>query len=145
MWPSGKRPFGNKESRTNSGSVSSSSRDKTNRVPLILTLAAHRAHDYRDRVNVPQVHGDGLVGANISEGADGRAALLHLGDDARSSSGGSHHICERAKGSVILFRVCGRRFGVVVLGARAALWLGILGQRALCLCEGVLVGSDRVG
>lgn len=34
MWPSGNNPLGNRDNRTNSGKVSSSSRERTNLVPL---------------------------------------------------------------------------------------------------------------
>jgi len=40
MCPSGRRPFGNRDKRTNSGRVRSSSRDSVNRVPLYMHVSS---------------------------------------------------------------------------------------------------------
>lgn len=68
MCPSGKRPLGKRDSSTNSGSVSSSSRERTNRVPLVLHVSLDvltRPQTARAGLNVPKVHGYSLIGADI--------------------------------------------------------------------------------
>lgn len=67
---------------------------------------------------------------------------MHLSNDTRGSSCGSHQVCEGLEGAVTL-RVGWWWFGVVVLGARATLALGVLREGAFGLGEGLLIGVGR--
>jgi hypothetical protein len=98
MWPSGNRPLGNNDSRTNSGNVNNSSRERTNLVPLyaksihqhMFSIRRHDSPFLQSDINLPKVHGDCLIGADISNRVDRRSTLLHLGDNTRRSTSGGH-------------------------------------------------------
>jgi hypothetical protein len=67
MCPSGSKPFGNKDSKTNSGRVSSSSLETVNRVPLRIDVRTDTLALPRPFIVdlLPEVKGDLFVAADI--------------------------------------------------------------------------------
>lgn len=117
MWPSGRRPLGKSDSRTNSGRVRSSSRERVKREPLNFVSKAIRL-DLRDRKGIPQIETDVFIGSGV-EGVDGwGSALRDLGDDARGTSGLSHEVGE-----------AGERTGAFGVGWRRLAVVGSFGGR----------------
>lgn len=114
MWPSGKSPFGKRDRRTNSGSVSNSSLDKTNLVPLYVVSSCgwHRrsSDDYRPYLrsmvivsSAPTSAAGAVSGENkrpvgcvmlTSEGIGRRPTLLNLSNNTRGSARGRHYVGE---------------------------------------------------
>lgn len=62
--------------------------------------------------NIPKVHSNSLIGANIANGVDRRSALLHLCNDARGTSSGSHEESE-AKERTVPLRISRWRLAIV--------------------------------
>lgn len=70
MCPSGSRPFGKRESNTNSGNVSSSSRERVNRVPLWSShhgqnLNATTFCQLMETLSLPKIKGDMFISVHI--------------------------------------------------------------------------------
>jgi len=138
MWPSGRRPLGKRESRTNSGRVRSSSLDSVNREPLQRVSTGLICSD---KHHTPQFQGDVLVRA--AERVDGRAStcLRHLSNDTRRASGRCHDVSERLERAVT-FTVGRRGLSVVdVLAARSV--LGVARECGFGLGSGCSSGRGR--
>lgn len=149
MWPSGRRPLGNSDRRTNSGSVRSSSLESVKRVPLPRLLALVHT-DSQGCGILPQFQRDVLVRSTAERVYRWPGTRLRdLGDDARGASGRRHDVGERVEWAGA-FAVGRRWFSVVdVFSGRAV--LGVTRERGLglsdggCSCRGRGLGEGRRG
>lgn len=128
MWPSGRSPFGKSDNSTNSGSVSSSSRERVKRVPLLDVSCC--VTDELSRSGIPQIDIDVLIGCSVKSVDGSGTTLGDLGDDARSTSSLSHEVSEAVERTGT-FGIGRRRFAVVgrLVGTR----FGIGWKSGLCV------------
>lgn len=83
--------------------------------------------------NVPQVHRNVLIGTDITQALQRRRrALLNLGDDTGSTTGGGHQISEAVKRTRAL-GIGGRRLDVEIFLGRSAFDFGSAGRSRLAL------------